>query len=37
MAEMLQVVKNLGGDLEENTGDGLMAYFKDGPEMDGAK
>jgi adenylate cyclase len=32
MAEMLQVVRALEGDFEKNTGDGLMAYFKDGPE-----
>jgi class 3 adenylate cyclase len=34
MAEMLHVVKNLGGDFEKNTGDGLMAYFKDGAESE---
>ena len=32
MAEMLQVVRAHGGDFEKNTGDGLMAYFKDGSE-----
>ncbi len=34
MAEMLQIVKSLNGDFEKNTGDGLMAYFKDGPEAE---
>jgi len=34
MAEMLQVVKMHGGDFEKNTGDGLMAYFKDGSEAE---
>jgi adenylate cyclase len=28
MAEMLHIVKKMGGDFEKNTGDGLMAYFK---------
>jgi class 3 adenylate cyclase len=32
MAEMLQIVKVNDGDFEKNTGDGLMAYFKDGTE-----
>jgi adenylate cyclase len=34
MAEMLYVVKTLGGDFEKNTGDGLMAYFKVGTEAE---
>jgi class 3 adenylate cyclase len=34
MAEMLQIVRSLGGDFEKNTGDGLMAYVKDGPESE---
>lgn len=34
MAEMLQIVKIHGGDFEKNTGDGLMAYFKDGSESE---
>lgn len=29
MAEMLQVVRMHGGEFEKNTGDGLMAYFKE--------
>lgn len=32
MAEMLQIVRTHEGDFEKNTGDGLMAYFKDGAE-----
>jgi len=28
MAEMLHIIKKMGGDFEKNTGDGLMAYFK---------
>jgi adenylate cyclase len=34
MAEMLHVVRMHGGDFEKNTGDGLMAYFKDGSESE---
>ena len=34
MAEMLQVVRAHKGDFEKNTGDGLMAYFKEGSEAD---
>jgi class 3 adenylate cyclase len=37
MAEMLQVVKMHGGDFEKNTGDGLMAYFKQGSEVECAQ
>lgn len=32
MAEMLHVIKKLGGNFEKNTGDGLMAYFGPGDE-----
>ena len=37
MSEMLHIVKVNGGDFEKNTGDGLMAYFKDGPESESAQ
>jgi class 3 adenylate cyclase len=37
MAEMLQIVKSNGGDFEKNTGDGLMAYFKDGSEAESSQ
>ena len=37
MAEMLWVVRKFAGDFEKNTGDGLMAYFKNGPEAESAK
>ena len=36
MAEMLHVVRTHGGIFEKNTGDGLMAYFKDGSESESA-
>ena len=37
MAEMLHVVRALRGDFEKNTGDGMMAYFKDGTESECAQ
>lgn len=37
MAEMLWIVRKFAGDFEKNTGDGLMAYFKSGPEAESAK
>ena len=37
MAEMLHVVRALRGDFEKNTGDGMMAYFKDGAESECAQ
>ncbi len=37
MAEMLRLVKNNGGEFEKNTGDGLMAYFKNPSPNESAK
>jgi adenylate cyclase len=37
MAEMLQVVKMHDGEFEKNTGDGLMAYFKESSESESTK
>jgi adenylate cyclase len=37
MAEMLQVVKMHNGEFEKNTGDGLMAYFKESSQPESAK
>lgn len=33
MTEMIKIVEDYGGNVEKNTGDGLMAYFEDGEGM----
>ena len=35
--EMFRIVKDYGGDVEKNTGDGLMAYFADNGDGNGAE
>jgi adenylate cyclase len=35
--EMFRIVKDYDGDVEKNTGDGLMAYFVDGADASGAE
>jgi class 3 adenylate cyclase len=37
MAEMLWIVRKHGGEFEKNTGDGLMAYFKNGSEHESTR
>jgi class 3 adenylate cyclase len=37
MAEMLSITKRFGGHFEKNTGDGLMAYFKESTIAESAK
>ena len=37
MSEMLSVVRQFGGHFEKNTGDGLMAYFKESTLADSAR
>lgn len=37
MAEMLRLIKKDGGEFEKNTGDGLMAYFKNPSPKESAK
>jgi adenylate cyclase len=36
MTEMIRIVEDYGGNVEKNTGDGLMAYFEDEPGRTGA-
>ncbi len=37
MAEMLNIIRDFGGNYEKNTGDGLMAYFGEGETTDSAR
>jgi len=34
LTEMIRIIEDYGGNVEKNTGDGLMAYFEDLPEVD---
>jgi adenylate cyclase len=34
LTEMIRIIEDYGGNVEKNTGDGLMAYFEDLPEDD---